>query len=53
MKTLIKRLYSVFLMPYLERDRYFEELVNETEIECSFIARKILLDKNKGKCVKS
>ena len=43
MKTTINGLYRLFLMPYLERDRYFKELCDETEKECDMIALKILL----------
>ena len=45
MKTIINGLYKIFLMPYLERDRYFKELCDETEKECDAIALKILLER--------
>jgi len=28
LKTILKLLYRIFPMPYLKRDRYFEELVD-------------------------
>jgi len=41
MKNLLNTLYRIFLMPYLERDRYFEELCDECEKECDLIAKQI------------
>ena len=37
MKTLLNGLYRIFLMSYMERDKYFEELCNKTEKECETI----------------
>lgn len=44
MKTIINVLYRIFLMPYLERDRYFDELCDEALKECDAIALKILIE---------
>ncbi len=40
-----KSLYRLFLMPYLERDKYFEEIVDEAMSECERIAASIELSK--------
>ena len=37
MKTILNGLYRIFLMRYLERDKYFDELCNEAEKECELI----------------
>lgn len=29
MKSILKFLYRIFLMPYLERERYYKELVDD------------------------
>lgn len=42
-KYILNRLYYVTLMSYFERDKYFNKLVDETEIECKSIALKIIL----------
>jgi len=47
MKKLLGVLYRIFLMPYLERDRYFEELCDETEKECNLIALTHLMQSKK------
>ena len=45
---MFKILYRIFLFPFLERDRYYEELVDETEIECENIAMDIINKQNKS-----
>jgi len=50
MKTLFKNLYYIFLMPYLEREKYFDQLVDdvyENDIE------RILQQNHKGDNAKS
>lgn len=42
-------LYKIFLMPYLERDKYFNELCDSTEKESEEIALKILLEQKRKK----
>lgn len=49
MKTILNGLYRIFLMRYLERDKYFDELCNEAEKECEIIALKILLEQEQKK----
>lgn len=49
MGLILKSLYRIFLMPYLERDRYFDELLNETETECNIIALKEIIKNGNNK----
>jgi hypothetical protein len=49
MKIILNSLYRIFLMPYFERDRYFEELCDETEKECDTIALEILSEQYRKK----
>ena len=49
MKFLIKKLYQIFLMPYVERERYFEELVEDIfENELSKINGESPFDQQHG-----
>jgi hypothetical protein len=48
MREIFYNLYKVVLMPYLERDKYFEQLADEMELECFNLAREIQLFENEG-----
>jgi hypothetical protein len=41
MKKILRRLYKFTLMPHLERDRYFEEVVDDAMIYCDKLAKEI------------
>jgi len=34
--------YFIFLMPFLERDKYYEEICDEAENYCTQLAHKII-----------
>jgi hypothetical protein len=44
---LLKWIYRIFLMPYLERDKYFDEVCGEAAIECEAMATQIISSENK------
>ena len=39
MKAILNWLYKIFLMSYLEPEKYYEQLCDETEKECDRIAK--------------
>jgi hypothetical protein len=47
MKIMLNWLYKIFLMSYLEPEKYYEELCDKTEKECEIIAKNYINLENK------